>query len=405
MKVSERLAAIGFHGSIPKDCHSFPRSDMVPAALRGSLKHALSGALKYGWPGIAEQHQGWNSKTYDDNIFCEAHQGFVFSGKHWFFSQEGGTIRQCLDGTVDRPRPGPHVGTASVPGKLASRYTHMGELDYVPASAFPSFSEWASGWGPDGHPASEGLVFAAMEGLGKYDCGLALAFWDDMSGDCRAASSPLIYRANSAEGPPIQNGSVLVPQCSCPWVAVNPWDGLLYSAPFKPFVGPNGGSLIHVYDMNDRYELTREEYSDYTLRLLAAPLDYFESLDVYGNRERGYIPVFRFTGTLELSAYVREIQGGCFSNDGCLYLINNGDQEHGVYRFSVLNGSLLDVIGVSREESAQECEGVCLYGGKAVGADRGSMGGAAYVCATVWVWNASGDVVWFKTMPLGQFVP
>ncbi|GEM_PF-5744114 len=424
ISVKDRLDSIGFTGRMPTDALSYPRSPLIPANIRGSLRFALAGTESFGWPGIYEVHQGWSSKEYhdDDDKWLEDHQGLVFNGKYWFCSQRGhgedtaGTIRRCKDSTVDLPRIGKTLGSVSVPGNLKKYYTHLGEIDWARVHAFEGFVPGLAI--PSG--GAEGLVLAAMEtDVTKYWCGTVLAFWDDMAGLCPEASSPLLYPAAFLGGPPdvdfvgppdVQLKTSYA-QCGCPWVALNPWDGLLYSAPFDPKLGPNGGILLHVYDVNNRIPLSKAWAMDEDILKdqLRIPEALFDELDTDGD---GVIWVFKFLRSVELGASLKNIQGGCFSNDGCLYLVNdvhnNSDvpDKHGVWRFSMLSGALLDVIGVDREGSdQQECEGVCLYGAKAAYAVPQLGAGETFVCATVWEWEAgTPDFVWLKRMKLGPFV-
>jgi hypothetical protein len=397
LSVKKKLDVLRFSGRMPADALSYPRSSTVRADLRGSLRFAMSSADRYGWPGIDKVHQGWSSKTYDDNKWLEDHQGLVFNGKYWFCSQMGGTIRRCKDDTVDKPRVGGFVDTVSVPDNVQRKYTHMGELDWASVQAFTGFSAALS----DKKPGS-GLVLAAMENDGtKYRCGASLAFWDDMSGLCPEASSPLLYPAEYLGGPPCSQLGTLYAQRSCPWVALNTWDGLLYSAPFEPFTGPNGGILINAYDVNNRVPLTRgavlNNPDQYRI-----PVELFDALDTDGDQ---VIWAYGFARAVELRHRVMDIQGAAFSNDGFLFLINNTQGRHGVWRFSVLSGALIDMIGVDRESSWQECEAVCLYGANAGYAPPSRKAGETFVCATVIEFEASMDIVWLKTMQLGRFVP
>jgi hypothetical protein len=226
-----------------------------------------------------------------------------------------------------------------------------------------------------------------------------------MTGLCPEASSPLLYPAASIDGPPDEQVGALHAQCSCPWVALNPWDGLLYSALFDPHAGPKGGILVHVYDVNDRIPISKWAVQNLEDQL-RIPQALFDALDTDGD---GVVWVFRFVRAVELGASLQRIQGGCFSNDGCLFLINDVEGNHGVWRFSMLNGALLDVIGVDREESfkaePQECEGICLYGSAAPYALGQGNGGQSFVCATVWEGEGGTDFVWLKRMKLGPFVP
>lgn len=403
LSVKERLDSIGFTGRLPTDALSYPQSSLVPANHRGSLRFALSGTVAFGWPGIDEVHQGWSSKTYDDNNWLEEHQGLVFNGKHWFCSQMGGTIRKCKDSTVEQPRVGASLATVSVPSGIQKKYTHLGEIDWARTEAFAVFVPAL----PSMSGGAEGLVLAAMERDGsKYWCGTVLAFWDDMTGLCPEASSPLLYPAAALDGPPDDQLDTLHAQRGCPWVALNPWDGLLYSAPATPHLGPNGGILLYAYDVNDRVPVSKWAVQNLEEQL-RIPEVLFDALDT---DDDGVIWVYKFLRAVELGAPISKIQGGCFSNDGCVYLLSDATGSHGVWRFSMLNGALLDVIGVDKTSSTvepQECEGVCLYGDKSAYAEPTLASGGTYICATVWEWEMwpDDDIVWLKRMKLGPFVP
>jgi len=344
-------------------------------------------------------HAGWSSKRYDENKWLEQHQGLVINGKHWFCSQLGGTIRRCEDNTVDRPRIGATLNTVSVPGAVQNKYTHLGEIEWARVQAFAGFAPGLLG----ASGGAKGLILAAMEQDGdKYWSGTSLAFRDDMSGFCPEASSPLLYPAAYLNGPPVGQTGPLFAQRSCPWIALNPWDGLLYSAPFNPAMGPNGGILIHAYDVNDRVFLTRSAVQNHEAQY-RVPLALFDALDTDSD---GVIWAYRFVRAVELGAYLQRIQGGCFSNNGFLYLVNDVAGNHGVWRFSMLSGALLDVIGVDKEGGDfQECEGICLYGADAAYAiPPYPSPGETFVCATVWEWDTGDDIVWLKDLKLGPFV-
>jgi len=102
------------------------------------------------------------------------------------------------------------------------------------------------------------------------------------------------------------------PQRDLPWCAVNPLNRLLYSSPFEQT------DEVFAYDPQDG---------------------------------------FRHTKTLRLRRPIDDVQGGCFSDVGHLYLAS--DAGRAIEAYSALNGQHLGSAGILVEEADQEVEGLC----------------------------------------------
>lgn len=103
------------------------------------------------------------------------------------------------------------------------------------------------------------------------------------------------------------------PPGKIPWCAVNPWNSFLYSSVFS------GVNCLSAYDPNDSFA-------------------YKGKIDLEGDT-------------------VDKVQGGCFSNNGHLYLTS--DDSVDIRGYSALNGSFLGSLGLDYGDG-DEIEGLCL---------------------------------------------
>ncbi|MGH9989313.1 MAG: hypothetical protein ACREAS_02650, partial [Nitrososphaera sp.] len=106
-----------------------------------------------------------------------------------------------------------------------------------------------------------------------------------------------------------------------PWCAINPWNGLLYSSRFGGGEDdPVPVSEVHCYDPAKSFDFKK------SLKLQSLPIS--------------------------------EVQGGCFSSNGHLYLTSGDEHIHG---YSVLNGSYLGSFHVPSDwTGAEEMEGIAI---------------------------------------------
>lgn len=118
------------------------------------------------------------------------------------------------------------------------------------------------------------------------------------------------------------------PQQGCPWCAVNPWNGLLYSSNF-------GGDAPG-----------EDTLRAYSLDLAAQRFVHVPSADIV------------------LREHVRDIQGGVFSKNGHVLLASNHTND--IRCFSVLNGQYLGRASIQKDDSstvAEEVEGLTIWEG------------------------------------------
>jgi len=384
--------------------------------------------------------------------WCEDWQGITRSAHYWYCSQKGG-IRKLQDRSViaGTPEIGLGVGSVWTPPDMGPRawvpnaqelelfvqgatrevwgvfggapgYDHCGDIDWVSSDLLARMNpKWAV---PGKHT---GFVFAPYEeDGGKRPTAMVASYFDDMEtpgrkhdGVFRWGSSPLVH---SFDDNSLVTDGILRPQHECPWCAINPWDGLLYTSVFNPpYSQQQNKSFLLKYDINDRILL-----SIGALRKLQFPLHVARFL---GGDSVVELPVYRFAGVCKLEGKLERIQGGCFSQDGCLYLASDrgrdagSDARPGILRFSMLTGALLDSIGINRDDdpedlifgallpakwpdwSVQEVEGVCLsplhcYEHTGLAANQAFV--SRYVCSGVWQKEVGygDDVVYFKYRPL-----
>jgi hypothetical protein len=154
----------------------------------------------------------------------------------------------------------------------------------------------------------DGLVYAALEGSPQSPHGKAVYIVDDS-----LTFSQIIPLLGEDGGAP--------PQPDMPWCAIHPWNGLLYSSAF------DNAAKVYAYEMAD---------------------------DGWRHKPAEDIPLQRV---------VDNVQGGCFSPGGHLYLASDkyvAGKHKGVYVYSVLNGAFRGIIYVLAEEDSQELEGLCF---------------------------------------------
>jgi hypothetical protein len=285
----------------------------------------------------------------------------------------------------------------------APGYDHIGDIDWVSKGRLGAMNPlWNE---PGGH---QGYVFASMEEDGpKHPTGMVAAFYDNMQDEANAydgvfrwGSSPLFP---GFDADTFKVDGILRPQHHCPWCAINPWDGLLYTSPFNPpYDASQDISYLYRFDIHNRTVLTLQE-----LRALAFPLHVVRFL---GGQTATSLPVFAFAGVFPIKGHLTRIQGGSFSTDGSLFLASDGEDSEeapnpGLWRISMLTGQVLDKVGINREYDpyskwyrdweSQEVEGVCLSGGsQGSGSGPGSDGQDRYLCTGVWWWKGGGGNDW-----------
>jgi len=122
-------------------------------------------------------------------------------------------------------------------------------------------------------------------------------------------SSRMAHLQGADGGPP--------PQKEFPWCAINPWNSYLYSSDFYDV------AQINSYDPNDN---------------------------------------FIYKGSLKLQVPLKEVQGGCFSQNGHLYLSSSSSND--IRGYSVLNGAYLGSAAIQVDTSwnvAEEVEGMTIF--------------------------------------------
>jgi hypothetical protein len=114
------------------------------------------------------------------------------------------------------------------------------------------------------------------------------------------------------------------PQSDCPWCAVNPWNGLLYSSNF----GNDGEDTLRAY-----------QFDPPNARFVHAP-----------------------SADIALQEQVRDIQGAVFSKNGHVLLASNYSDD--IRCYSVLNGRYLGRAAIEKDGSwdvAEEIEGITIW--------------------------------------------
>ncbi|MGB5658956.1 MAG: hypothetical protein WBO54_05680 [Thermoanaerobaculia bacterium] len=104
------------------------------------------------------------------------------------------------------------------------------------------------------------------------------------------------------------------PQTHFSWCAVNPLNGLLYSSDF------DNVNRVFAYEPGTNY---------------------------------------KHVATLKLPFKTHQVQGGCFSPEGKLYLASN--TSHDIRGFSSLTGAYLGSASIQVEDDDQEVEGICYW--------------------------------------------
>ncbi len=416
VNVGKMLSGVGADPSqgIRSTCLAYPVGPWLPEACRGSVRLALKATEKLGWPGLAS-YKGWKTKKYGDSVWCEDMQGMAFGAGHWYVSQTG-SIRKCADKTGDYPRIGKHVLSGKIPPTMAGsgflRYNHFGDVDFVSAGIAEKILPAAFGQG-----GGQGVVLAPLEGdkpksfpypPEDFPVGVALvlAYSASTLAPLPLASSPLYNPPIGEDGALDTSQGVLEPQRSCSWCAVNPWDGMLLTSKYHPpYSSKLDRSFLYVYDPTSSRQVT---LSDCNARY---PTLSEEAFDFLAGPGKTTLAAFNMVGVFPVEGKISHVQGGAISDDGVLYLAVDPDDGHGIYRYSMLTGRLLDVIGVDRS-GLQELEGVCLYGPAAgctsLGEARVAYGGISnpsFLCTAVWGRVAfAKDNVYFKRLPLAKYV-
>ncbi|MEO7328816.1 MAG: hypothetical protein ABI193_09580 [Minicystis sp.] len=203
-------------------------------------------------------------------------QGITTDRQSWFVSHNGGIHRYPIGYDLTQP-PNDTVTSVALPDDLvAAGYDHLGDID--------CWGEW---------------ILGALEGQSAGLPALVLAWPRDLSG-------PPLRLALGAIGASGEPGRQTL---NCPWCAVHPQSGLLYSSTFDT-------RTLCVY----RHEL-------------ATGSDAIEFL--------GTLTLCGADGSpLPDDAPIRAVQGGAFSARGHLYLVSNVVGE-GVLAFDVATGALV----------------------------------------------------------------
>ncbi len=372
------------------------------------------------------------------SVWCEDWQGITWDGQSWYCSQTMG-IRKLAD--ISAPMGQPTIGAAEgskwTPNGLLSMirqvstkqeaegwlssgwfwetksmdqenpegeqrlnapgYTHIGDVDWVSSSKLAAMNPK---WNQAG--SHQGYVFAPLEEDGrKRPTGMVAAFFDNMEDNAsdqgpvfRWGSSPFLHAFDETT---LSVDGVLRPQRSLPWCAVNPWDGLLYTSAFDPPYDAAGDvSYLYRYDIHHRTDLSFQQLRE--LRFPYHVAGFLQSmLSIGGSTASFSLPVYTFAGVFPVKGHLTRIQGGCFSQDGSLFLASDATKHPGIWRMSMLNGCVLDRVGIYREYSHenlyynQEVEGVCIHGG-------GIINDLPRIVSGVWEWNppAWSDYVFLK---------
>lgn len=237
------------------------------------------------------KNTGW---VYDDWV-----QGIACNGRHWFITQMNRLWRipvsYDLSKKINKSKLPPGVSYVGIPPSLKD-YNHFGDLDYY-----------------------NGYLYIALEDNKDWSVPSRVAVFD--------ASNLAYVTSSTLPGQPK----------NCPWCAINPLNGNLYSSAFRM----QGGAKVHIYgrDFNaSKKKLTLKKVGDMDLL-----------------RENG--TPLKIIG----------VQGGAFSQNGHLYLIVwdfdlNDDYDDGLMGFDMITGRRKAHVKVKYQLSEiEELEGMCIY--------------------------------------------
>jgi hypothetical protein len=222
-----------------------------------------------------ERSTGWSNET----------QGLAHDATHWYITQRdalwqfpvGFDLNSPIGGTnpasgVFRvPTPNISVAVRTSIGTISVAYNHLGDLEYY-----------------------RGYLFVPMEGSRSVPTGVPPTSFRTL----RLTPAVAVFRAPGLAFV----GWTQIPQQSAGWIAIGP-EPLLYSS--NSWISPpgrsNGGPIF-------RYRIDFDALDHGQVRLTL--LDRFPLRDEHG------APVVLET-----------MQGGVFSETGCLYLVNGYDQD------------------------------------------------------------------------------
>lgn len=288
----------------PKQASCSYRDDFTsrPASLQ-----AVIGAMTDPQPGAWTQH----SEQFVDEHWTEECQWVTWDGARWVFSSNGTSVMVDSSG-IGSHIPNPGFFTNASP-KALYRFAGGNPLrdEHIQEAAQLS-----------GHPKDhlgpieyrDDIIYCALDphtgGRGVLKVGV-------QPGQPMSRSSSFHLLGSALKPGP--DGTSVPVQPS--FTAINPWDGCLYCCEF------DNADRMYLYDPGS----------------------------------------FEWTGrTLQLGAVANRVQGGCFSDNGHLYLACDegvqigGKRRHLIKAYSALNGHFYGQATVLAQEDNQELQGVCF---------------------------------------------